>query len=349
MPAWPGPLEQQHQHAPADAAAAHVPRHAEVEHVRLAGAHRHDAVADDLAVRFRRRGRGSRRAGSRGRCPRSRETGRRPARRRRPPATSARHHRAELHQPIRWRLGPGIGVAALMPAVAPPRSSRLNSLPREHQVLPGLALLARAAQQVGRMIGDDQRPRRAPKRCTWPRSLRERRIGARAGSAPRCARPRAISVGCDQLDLPLAGSAAGRRASSGLRVAVARRPALEHVGDVHVLARAGPARAASTSAAGPARPTNGSPCRSSSAPGASPMTIQSALAVADAEHRLRARRHAVRSACRRRPRRAARPSRASAAAAAARQPRHALARHRRRGVGAPTAPRHAGAPRSRGT
>ena len=62
----------------------------------------------------------------------------------------------------------------------------------------------------------------------------------------------------------------------GLRVAVARRAALEHVGDVDVARAVEPdGRAASHPAAGRPRPTKGSPRRSSSAPGASPMTSQS--------------------------------------------------------------------------
>ena len=113
----------------------------------------------------------------------------------------------------------------------------------ELQIVPGLALLARAAQQVGGVIGHDQRraaPRRtrAPGRaacrsaCRWP-----------AGSAPRCAPPPA-SCAAGAARSAAAGMAGSRPLPPGW-VAVARRPALEHVGDVHRVARRAHARAAS--------------------------------------------------------------------------------------------------------
>ena len=71
----------------------------------------------------------------------------------------------------------------------------------------------------------------------------------------------------------LAGFDLGR-----LRVAIARRPRLEDVGDEDVLARE-PDLPSSWLSSWPARPTNGSPWRSSSAPGASPTNIRSASAL----------------------------------------------------------------------
>ncbi len=47
-----GALDQQHQHLATDAAAAHRVADTEVEHVRFAGPHRHDAVRDDRALAF---------------------------------------------------------------------------------------------------------------------------------------------------------------------------------------------------------------------------------------------------------------------------------------------------------
>ena len=73
---------------------------------------------------------------------------------------------------------------------------------RELQIRPGLALLARAAQQVGRVIGHDQRHARGAERCTCPRNRAERRIGGeqvlRRDATDRQDEPR-----LEQLDLPL--------------------------------------------------------------------------------------------------------------------------------------------------
>ena len=74
-----------------------------------------------------------------------------------------------------------------------------------------------------------------------------------------------------------------------LRVAVARRPALEDVRDVDVLAREADAREQLASSF-PAAPTNGTPCLSSWKPGASPTNIRSAVGRARAEDDLRPRR-----------------------------------------------------------
>ena len=61
-----------------------------------------------------------------------------------------------------------------------------------------------------------------------------------------------------------------------LRVAVARRPALEDVRDVDVARASCRCRASSFSSSFPAWPTNGTPCLSSWKPGASPTNIRSA-------------------------------------------------------------------------
>ena len=60
----------------------------------------------------------------------------------------------------------------------------------------------------------------------------------------------------------------------GRGIAVVGRPALEHVGDEHLSRAAQPDARSIELSSCPARPTNGSPCRSSSAPGASPTTSQ---------------------------------------------------------------------------
>ena len=84
------------------------------------------------------------------------------------------------------------------------------------------------------------------------------------------------------------------------RVAVVRRAALEDVGDEDVLARDPDLRRAAGSAACPARPTNGTPSRSSSAPGRLADEQEVRVGVPGAEDDLRAGLREVRAAARRR-------------------------------------------------
>ena len=144
-----------------------------------------------------------------------------------------RHHRAELHQSMvaLARIG-GRGAHG---STSSPRSIRLKTASREQQVLPGLALLARAPEQIGRVIGDEHGPARGPERVDGAAQLRERHVGAeqvlRRDSPDRDDQRRR-----HEFDLALEVVAAAARLL-GARIAVAGRPALEHVGDVDVLPR----------------------------------------------------------------------------------------------------------------
>ena len=155
----------------------------------------------------------------------------------------------------------------------------------EFQIHPGLALLARAAQQIGRMIGHDQRRALRAEAMHLAAQTADAAYRSPAGSARRCGRPPASAAAASARS---AAAGYGRQAADlgRPRVAVAGRPALEDIGDVHVLARLSPMARSIELSSCPARPTNGSPCRSSSAPGASPITSHSRLRIADAEYRL---------------------------------------------------------------
>ena len=139
-------------------------RDAEIEHVRLARAHRHHAVAGDALAASRRPRSDSRPAGSRGRSGRSTET-------RRPRARSPR--------PAAGRPAPSAAGARSRAGDGRSRAVRhgLQHLERELEVVPGLALLAGRAQQVGRMVGHDERAR-SPRSCTRPRRRAERLVRA---------------------------------------------------------------------------------------------------------------------------------------------------------------------------
>ncbi len=106
----------------------------------------------------------------------------------------------------------------------------------------------------------------SPKRCTRPRSRAERRVGREQvlrGDAP----DRQHELRLEQRDLAHEVGQAGGDLLR-LRIAVARRPALEHVGDEYVaVARTRPMACSMASSSCPAAPTKGSPRRSSSAPG----------------------------------------------------------------------------------
>ncbi len=107
----------------------------------------------------------------------------------------------------------------------------------------------------------------------------------RAGSARRCARPRASAAG-QAARSGAAGTAGSSATSSGVG---SRLPGGRHLSTLAMYTvsrgRARCARSIELSS-WPARPTNGSPWRSSSAPGASPTTSQLGAAIADAEHGL---------------------------------------------------------------
>ena len=128
----------------------------------------------------------------------------------------------------------------------------------------------RGAQQVGRMIGHHQRDRpRSGAPCPRSRPSGARAQQVWAAIRPTARRSRRSSSICRS-------GRAGRRHLVRLRVAVARRAALEHVGDEDVAGAVRPIAFSIASSSWPAAPTKGSPRRSSSAPGASPTTSQSA-------------------------------------------------------------------------
>ena len=90
-------------------------------------------------------------------------------------------------------------------------------------------------------------------------------VSSAAASAPRTCPSATITCGRIAASCALEERLA-RRDLVGLRVAVARRPALHDVADVDVLARE-PIASIILVSSWPAPPTNGSPCASSSAPG----------------------------------------------------------------------------------
>ena len=106
-------------------------------------------------------------------------------------------------------------------------------IPSELQILPGLALLTGRAQQVGRMIRDDER--RAARRefvhlPAQPRKRRARCEQTLRGNA---------ADGQNELWLDRGDLAQQKRPAGGkllgLRIAITGRAALEHVGDENVL------------------------------------------------------------------------------------------------------------------
>src|SRR5579863_6894107 len=111
------------------------------------------------------------------------------------------------------------------------RPLALELLAREFQVHPGLALLPRAAQQVGGMVGDDQRNALGTEPMHLAAQAADRRVGLEQVLS-RDAANREDQQRLEQLELALQVGAAVRR-FLGARIAIARRAALEHVGDVH--------------------------------------------------------------------------------------------------------------------
>src|SRR3972149_7431232 len=104
--------------------------------------------------------------------------------------------------------------------------------PGEAQILPGFRFFRQAAQQIGRVISNDQGyaaipvqlAAQAPDGCTGV----EQRLHGEATH-------RNDQLGTDELDLALKVRGALRHLR-GSGVAVSGRPALEYVGDVDVLA-----------------------------------------------------------------------------------------------------------------
>ena len=158
------------------------------------------------------------------------------------------------------------------------------------QIGPGLALRGRVSQEVGRV---EHRQRGAPERFgPLPRS---RMMPALAqGRRARRDCPSARSRRDPRRSTCRSRNGSIIAISSGVRIAVLRRPPGHHVGDVDglvgVIAPSAQARwpPASGRASCPARPTKGTPCRSSSRPGASPMIITRASGSPSAKTRLRA-------------------------------------------------------------
>src|SRR5262249_11044833 len=103
---------------------------------------------------------------------------------------------------------------------------------REAQVLPGLRLVGKVAQQVRGVVGHDQR--HALVAMQAPAQARDARLGAEQ-RLHREAPHREYQFGLDQLELAQQVRRA-LRDLEGLGVAVARRAALEYVADVDVLA-----------------------------------------------------------------------------------------------------------------
>src|SRR5882762_5618611 len=107
-----------------------------------------------------------------------------------------------------------------------------DAAPGEAQVFPGLGLVGKIAQQISRMIGHDEG--HALIAMQAPAQARNARLGVEQrlhGKAPH----REDQFRPDELQLAQQmGRALGDL--EGLRIAVARRTALEHVADVDVLA-----------------------------------------------------------------------------------------------------------------
>src|SRR3989441_13088184 len=107
-----------------------------------------------------------------------------------------------------------------------------DAAPGEAQVFPGLGLVGKIAQQISRVIGHDER--HALIAMQPPAQARDARLGVEQrlhGKAPH----REDQFRLDELEL---AQQVGRALADleGLRIAVARRAALEHVADVDVLA-----------------------------------------------------------------------------------------------------------------
>ena len=142
------------------------------------------------------------------------------------------------------------------------------------EVFPRVLLGGRVAQKIGRVVGDERG--NAPVAVPLPAepAHAERGFQQALDGGPA---QQAEELGTDDLDLALEiRQAVGRLLGRGL--AVLGRAALEDVGDVDVLAACRPIPLVIMSVSNwPARPTNGRPIRSSSAPGASPMNISRAV------------------------------------------------------------------------
>src|SRR5882672_8216221 len=107
-----------------------------------------------------------------------------------------------------------------------------NGAAREAQVLPGLGLVRKVAQQIRRVVGHDQR--HALVAVQAPAQAGNARLGAQQRLHGESAHGE-YQFGLDQLELAQQVRRA-LRDLEGLGVAVARRPALEDIADVYVVA-----------------------------------------------------------------------------------------------------------------
>ena len=184
--------------------------------------------------------------------------------------------------------GAGSGASAATGATAPigTGGGSASSSGRRREVLAQLLERLGAAQRRGRVEErvDAHRPPAELVHLGPPVHAGDPALGAGQQLGGEVAE-RADHPRLDQLDLLVQVGLAGLDLL-GLRVAVARRPALEDVRDEHVGARPARPRRAAGRAACPARPTNGSPCRSSCWPGRLADEHQVGVGVAGAEDHL---------------------------------------------------------------
>ncbi len=179
---------------------------------------------------------------------------------------------------------------------------------RQTQVTPGLVFLRWAAQQVGGVVGHDERNTAEVVRTAAHAA--HRIVGTQQVLCRNLADGQ-DDLRLDQFDLSLEVLAAGG-SLIGFRVAVIRWTAFQDIRDEHTVP-ALPDREQHLIQQLPARPTKGSPRRSSSAPGASPIISQSAcwlptpktvlLRLAESSQRVQRRRTRAAPASRGLPRR----------------------------------------------
>ena len=129
------------------------------------------------------------------------------------------------------------------------------------------------AKQIGRV--EDRHQRNAAVGGPATAQSAHRFVGA--GEPPRSRFAEGHDhIRLEEIDLAVEVGGAGRNLVI-LGVPVARRSALDDIGDINLVGVRIPSRRSSGRAARPAWPTNGRPVRSSSAPGPSPMNITPAF------------------------------------------------------------------------
>ena len=268
--------QQRAQQTPAVAQALGVRVHAQIQQVRLAGGDRHDAVARHAAADVEHQ---AVVAGQQAIAKDAEAPGILIGR-----ALDGRDRLqvGRLHQAnLRTRMDGGAHGDWLSSSLTMQRSVH------------AFAFVERAAKKIRRVIRDDQR------RVALAVADERGRAAYRSGypsattTAPRCGRRRAAraaatsAICCDRYGVQrrrLARAADRDCSAAGTSGCSRCRPR----------ERGKPIARSIAFSSWPARPTNGSPCRSSSAPGASPITNKLRVAPADAEHRLRAARDAAR-------------------------------------------------------